>query len=231
MVKPGLVGAYDKLFSHYGPQRWWPTRQNTGLRRQERQQSASGALSSDEQFEIIAGAILTQNTSWKNAGKAINNLALGGVLSPDAIQRARESELAEMIRPAGYYNQKAERLKLFARALANWRSEPTREALLSITGIGPETADSILLYAYGRPCFVIDAYTRRLLSRLGIAREDAPYEELQRLFHKEIPPAEKNIQAYKEFHALIVRLCKDFCRKEPVCSGCPLGEICGFYKK
>jgi endonuclease-3 related protein len=217
--RSGVLKVYNTLLRHFGPQRWWPIQQTKG----EPQQPG---LSDDKRFEICAGAILTQNTSWKNVEGALANLLDSELLSAQAMQRVPESELAELIKPAGYYNQKAERLKLFARALANWRSEPSREALLNITGIGPETADSMLLYAYDQPYFVIDAYTRRVFSRLGLTKEDMEYEDMQALFHDSILPKEENVGIYKEFHALIVRLCKEHCKKTPLCGDCPLEKGC-----
>lgn len=216
-----IMKIYNTLLKHFGPQNWWPIQEGTSRE--------PGQLSDNEKFEVCAGAILTQNTSWKNVERALANLLDNELLSAQAMQRMPENELAELIRPAGYYNQKAERLKLFARALANLRIDvPTRENLLNITGIGPETADSILLYAYEQPRFVIDAYTRRVFSRLGLAKEDMKYKELQKLFHDSILPKEENVGVYKEFHALIVQLCKDFCKKIPSCNGCPLGKNCRF---
>ena len=218
-----LMEIYNLLFERFGPQGWWPTQPRADLSTQRSQPNKSGALSNDEdvQFEIIVGAILTQNTSWKNVEKALQNLRSKNLLSRQAILAVPEAELAEAIRPSGYYKQKTKKLKAFV----GFNGEITRDNLLSIWGIGPETADSILLYAYEKPYFVIDAYTKRLFSRLGFGEKT--YDELQELFQSSVP---KDINAYKEFHALIVKLGKEFCRNKPLCSDrpCPLSKICKF---
>jgi len=208
-----LKELYDTLFNKFGPQHWWPV-QRTG--------------NDTERFEVMAGAVLTQNTSWKNVERALHNLRKGGLLSPEAMLQTDEKTLAGAIRPAGYYNQKARKLKTLSRALARFGREPTREELLGIWGLGPETVDSILLYAYGKPYFVIDSYTRRLLNRLGLTEsENIKYDDLQGVFRQQLP---ENIAMYKEFHALIVRLCKEYCKKKPLCRRCPLARSCGFSK-
>lgn len=193
-----LLKIYERLLSRFGEQKWWPTISN-------------------KRFEIIAGAILTQNTSWKNVEKAIENLHKRGLLNKKAIKNISEGELARLIKPSGYYNQKAKKLKAFA----NFDKRISRENLLKIWGIGKETADSILLYAYNKPYFVIDAYTIRIMSRLGF--KERRYEDLQKLFQENLP---KDIKIYKEFHALLVELGKNYCRKMPKCKGCPLIDMC-----
>ncbi len=207
-----LLKIFQKLYSFYGPQRWWP---------------------GDSPFEIAIGAILTQNTNWGNVEKAISNLKAVNAFNPKRLHEMPEKELADLIRPAGYFNIKSRRLKNFLTFLINnyggsmTRMEKAetftlRNALLNINGVGPETADSILLYALNKPIFVIDAYTRRVLSRHGIMDHDASYEEYQRLFHKEL---NENVQLFNEFHALFVRLGKDFCKPKPRCEGCPLENL------
>jgi endonuclease-3 related protein len=201
---------YDALFAAYGPQHWWPGR---------------------SPFEVIVGAILTQNTSWTNVEPAIRNLHREKLLTPRAIETASLARLARLVRSSGYFRQKAKKLKCFARFL---RSEfggsltrmfrtPTavlREKLLSVHGIGPETADSILLYAGKHPVFVVDAYTRRLLERHELATPAQSYEEIRRLFERSLPG---DAPLYNEFHALIVRIGKEYCRtRNPLCSECPL---------
>lgn len=204
-----LLKIFKKLFSFYGPQYWWP---------------------GDSPFEIAVGAILTQNTNWGNVEKAIKNLKDAKVLSAKALYELPVQKLASLIRPAGYFNIKAKRLKSFIEFLVNDYSgsmkmmgkedtESLRRKLLSINGIGPETADSILLYALDKPVFVVDAYTRRVLSRHGILDYNAPYDEYQRLFHQEL---DEDVPLFNEFHALFVRVGKDFCRPKPECDGCPL---------
>ncbi|MEK7994292.1 MAG: endonuclease III domain-containing protein, partial [Planctomycetota bacterium] len=184
-------------------------------------------------FEIITGAILTQNTSWANVEKAIANLKAAGRLSPEAIHRIEISGLAELIRPAGYYNIKAKRLKNFLEwlfdsyngNLANLEPIATgrlREELLAIKGVGRETADSILLYALGRPVFVVDAYTARIAVRHGLIDRDADYEQLRELFESNLP---QDSSLFNEYHALLVRTGKEFCRPKARCPGCPLEKL------
>ena len=181
-------------------------------------------------MEVIVGAILTQNTSWKNVGYALDNLKQAGMLDWSSLRDVKESDLANLIRPAGYYNVKARRLKNFARWLwASHRGDPeslnklpldaARRDLLSVNGIGPETADSILLYALNRPIFVVDAYTGRILRRHGIVEASGTYDEIQSLMTGALPT---ETQMYNEYHALIVRVAKDHCRVKANCAECPL---------
>lgn len=201
---------YDELYKKYGPQEWWP---------------------GDSPLECIVGAILTQSTSWKNVEKAISNLKNEGLLSVDKLSLVTAEELAELVRPSGYYNQKAIKIKNFitflsteyAGSLGEMFGEDKsvlREKLLAVKGIGPETADSIMLYAGGMPVFVVDAYTWRVLSRHGIVPEQTTYTEMQEVFTDSL---DENAGLFNEYHALIVRLGKEHCRKnQPVCEGCPL---------
>jgi endonuclease-3 related protein len=202
---------FDLLFDHYGPQHWWP---------------------GETPLEVMVGAVLTQNTSWKNVEKAIRNLKGEGLLSIERLKGLAEPELARLIQPAGYYNIKARRLKnlidfVWERVgteLSVLFQEPTgtlREALLSVKGVGRETADSILLYGARKPVFVVDAYTYRVLSRHGLVDEVSTYDEVQELFMGHLPEDEA---LFNEFHALIVRLAKDFCHKKPLCPECPLRD-------
>ncbi|MCH8814918.1 MAG: endonuclease III domain-containing protein [Chloroflexi bacterium] len=208
-----LLDVYDRLFRRFGSQRWWP---------------------GDGPFETIVGAILTQAAAWTNVEKALANLKSAGVLSPEGVASTPEEELASLLRPSGYYNAKARKLKAFVELLQRQfggdldrmlgcPAEVLREQLLSTYGIGPETADSILLYAAGRPVFVIDAYTRRIFSRLGVEPERDSYDGWQKMFECSLP-AESRL--FNEYHALIVRLGKEHCRKEPECGACPLFQIC-----
>jgi endonuclease III related protein len=194
--------VYDILYRECGPQHWWP-------------------CSSKNNFEIIIGAILTQNTSWNNVERAIKNLKKHNLIDIDKIIKIDNEKLADLIRSAGYYNQKAERLKIVAKFFKDCK-KIDREALLNIKGIGPETADSILLYTYNKPYFVIDAYTKRIFSRLGIIRAD-DYQEIQEIFEKNLPQDPK---LFNEYHALIVNLGKNICKKKPLCKECPLNNIC-----
>jgi endonuclease III related protein len=204
-----LPELYQRLWDQLGPQGWWP---------------------GETPFEVAVGAILTQNTNWNNVARAIAALKEEGLLSPDELHQLPESELARLIRPAGYYNVKARRLKNFLEFLAgdygNSMTElaagelaDLRPALLSIKGVGPETADSILLYALNKPTFVVDAYTFRILHRHGLAPEPCAYEELRQLFMDHLPPG---VDLYQEYHALLVRLGKEWCRPRPRCADCPL---------
>ena len=183
---------------------------------------------------MIVGAILTQNTSWTNVEKAIANLRRAGALTPRALHAIPLQRLAALVRPSGYYNQKAKKLKAFldylrrrhGGSLRRMFRLPTgglRQELLAIHGIGPETADSILLYAGGHPIFVVDAYTRRILERHRLAAPDASYQDIQELFHREIPPGPA---VYNEFHALLVAAGKYHClSRKPRCAGCPLDRF------
>ncbi len=207
-----LVKIYRRLYRTFGPQHWWP---------------------GDSPFEITIGAILTQNTNWGNVEKAIDNLKRINALNAKSIQEMKAERLASLIKPAGYFNIKAKRLKAFIAFLMNEyhgsmksmrdiEMRTLRTKLLEIHGIGPETADSILLYALEKPVFVIDAYTKRVLSRHGIMEHTKPYEEFQDLFHSTL---KKDLRLYNEYHALFVRLGKTYCRKNPICEGCPLEGV------
>jgi len=205
-----LRAYYDALFAAHGPQHWWPGR---------------------SAFEVIVGAFLTQNTSWTNVEPALRNLRREKLLTPRAMETVSLARLARLIRSSGYFRQKAKNLKCFVRflrgeyggSLARMFRTPTRalrEKLLSVNGIGPETADSILLYAGQHPVFVVDAYTRRLLERHELATPAQSYEEIRRLFEDSFPG---DAPLYNEFHALIVRTGKEYCRtRNPRCSECPL---------
>ncbi len=204
--------VFDALLTRYGPQHWWP---------------------GETPFEVIVGAILTQNTSWTNAARAITALKVGGKLSAAAIRATEIDQLAALIRPSGYFNAKARKLQAMAEFIgetaddldARFRGDTKtlRRALLAVHGVGPETADSILLYAAGRPVFVIDAYTVRIMSRLGLAGEKPDYDRLQRLFSANLEP---DRALFNEFHALIVRLGKEVCRPTPRCPECCLNAVC-----
>jgi endonuclease-3 related protein len=175
-----------------------------------------------ERFEIIIGAILTQNTNWKNVEKAIFNLNKAKLVDINKIKKINKKKLASLIRPSGYYNQKAEKLKIVADFFSK-NKNPTREQLLEVKGIGPETADSILLYALNKPFFVVDAYTKRIFSRIGLCNGKCSYDELQKLFHKNLP---KKTKLFNQYHALLVELGKNFCKKKPLCKECPLNKLC-----
>jgi len=207
-VTKHLLQIYRILFEEYGAQHWWPA---------------------DTRDEVIIGAILTQNTNWKNVEKAISNLKKKQLLSLSALSPVDIAMITDCIRAAGHYNQKAERLKLVSNALKEYIVPPVsnefRAFLLSLKGIGPETADSILLYAYNLPYFVVDTYTKRIFSRLGIIGEQSNYSYFQGFFHRFLEPT---VQLFNEYHALIVRHAKLHCRKSPQCANCPLQDICEY---
>ncbi len=210
-----LTSIYQRLFKAWGPQHWWPAK---------------------TPFEVIVGAILTQNTSWTQVEKAIKNLKEQDLLSPERILKISLPELAQAIRPSGYFNQKTRRLKTFVaflqqrfkgdlQIMAEESMGQLRKELLELSGIGPETADSILLYAFHQPIFVVDAYTYRIFTRQGMIEEEVSYEELQNFFMDHLP---LEAPLFNEYHALIVREAKEFCRKRPLCSECPISEGCLF---
>ncbi|MEM0475835.1 MAG: endonuclease III domain-containing protein [Candidatus Norongarragalinales archaeon] len=214
---------FEVLYSAYGPQGWWPVT------------SSAHRDSNEARFEIMLGAILTQNTAWSNVEKAIACLKRKKLLSVKSIAAASLKEIKKCVRSAGYYNQKARYVRDLARYLekhyggdlALFFSQPPgslRKELLSLRGIGRETADSILLYAGGKRFFVVDAYTRRVFTRLGVLRGNENYEEVRAFFEAGLPRDEK---IYGEFHALIVELAKRCCfKKKPVCEECPLQATC-----
>ena len=208
-LKKRLLDLYHLLLDTFGPQGWWP---------------------GETPFEVALGAILTQNTNWRNVARVIEALKTEGSLDPVALGEIPEAGLAQRFRPAGYYNLKARRVKNFLdffaerfensmqnMAEADWQI--LRGELLNLHGIGPETADSILLYALHKPSFVVDTYTFRILSRHGLVADPCSYEELRQFFMDRLPP---EVPLYQEFHALLVQVGKEFCRPQPRCSGCPL---------
>ena len=212
MNRRQLQALYRQLLSQHGPQHWWPA---------------------DTPFEVMVGAILTQNTAWTNVERAIANLKRENLLTAELISRSPTAQLADLLRPSGYFNIKAQRLKQFCgwygemggyERLKFHSTQGLRHRLLAVKGIGPETADDILLYAFDRAVFVIDAYTRRLFSRLGWIKGDEPYETLRLGFERALG---RNVKQYNEYHALIVRHAKDICRPRPQCPGCALNAWCG----
>jgi endonuclease-3 related protein len=209
-----LLEVFDRLLAVHGPQRWWPA---------------------ESPFEVIVGAVLTQNTTWANASRAIDNLKASGRLSAAALRQESLAELAELLRPAGYFNAKARKLKAIGEYLGMYgddldrlfRSKPLpelRREWLGVHGVGPETADAILLYAGGLPTFVVDAYTIRVLSRLGWISSASSYRDVQTYFHSRLKP---DRELYNEFHALLDAHAKHICRKSaPACDRCPLLDMC-----
>jgi len=209
--------AYDRLLGHFGPQYWWPAW---------------------TPFEVIVGAVLMPQTAWRNVAAAIENLRRAGLLSPSAIAATPVAELRRLVRVAGLYRAKPRRLKALCahlsraaggdleRWLASRDTAELRDELLLQEGIGPETADSILLYAVGRPVFVVDAYTRRIGQRLGWFATGA-YAEVQRFFEAALP---SDARLFNEYHALLVRHAKELCRPRPLCPECPLNGMCSYYR-
>jgi len=217
-VSQQLTEIYRILFVRYGPQHWWP---------------------GDTTFEVIVGAILTQSAAWGNVEKAISNLKQAGALNPASLRQLPLDRLAQLIYPSGYYNAKSLKLKAFVEYLGEAHHDSLgklfsldihrlRSELLDIHGIGPETADSIILYAAHKPIFVIDAYTRRILHRLGLGPPRDDYATFQALFMENLPEDEK---LFNEYHALLVRNGKEVCKKVPLCDRCCLKEMCHYTTK
>jgi endonuclease-3 related protein len=212
MMKRLLIQIYTRLYEAYGPRHWWP---------------------GETPFEVMVGAILTQNTSWRNVEKAILRLKAKKVLNVKGIHRLKRAELASLIKSSGYYRIKADRVKAFVNfifeeydgrieKMRREKMEVLRPRVLKVRGVGPETADSILLYGLRKPIFVVDAYTKRILSRHGIISEKASYDEVQKLFMDHLP---RDGKLFNEYHALLVHLGKTLCKKIPRCDLCPLKDI------
>lgn len=208
------MDIYETLRETFGPQHWWP---------------------GDSAFEVMVGAILTQNTNWQNVEKAINRLKKRRALAPGRMGAVEAEELQDLIRPAGYYRQKAARLKRLVwwlgeacdgdlELLKDWPTDELRRELVGLRGIGPETADSILLYALDRPVFVVDTYTKRITARHGLVEPECGYYELQRLFEDHLP---EDLELYRDYHAQLVQVGKDYCRRKPRCRRCPVRDVLG----
>ncbi len=209
---------YFLLLDSYGKQGWWPLHNSY---------TGKYELNETEKFEICLGALLTQNTSWINVEKTLDNLRENNTLDINSLRKIDLITLSEFIKSSGYNNQKARKIKKFILFLDS-EKEIIREELLGVWGIGEETADSMLLYAYHLPYFVIDTYTKRIFSRLGFFNEPITYQELQNLFYMNL---EKDVSLFKEYHALLVEHAKRHCKKKPVCLTCPLKLVCNYYKK
>ena len=211
-----LLHIYNKLYTSFGARGWWPA---------------------ETPFEVVIGAILTQNTAWKNVEKAVNNLKEKNLLSAENLYDIDIDTLKRAVKPSGYYNQKAQKIKNFLeffkeydfsfKKLKNEESQKIREQLLSVKGIGEETADCILLYALDKPIFVIDAYTKRVFHRLGFVDEKTDYSSLQKLFAAHL---EKDTRLFNEYHALIDYLAHHICKKIPLCNTCIMQGDCNYYK-
>ena len=215
-MREQLLAIYHRLLKAYGKQHWWP---------------------GESPLEIIVGAILTQAVTWANAERAVASLKEAGLMDLARLNEASPEEIAQQIRPCLYYNEKAKKLKAFVQFLEERHQgslttlfrlpvPDLRTALLSVQGIGEETADAVILYAAGKLSFVVDAYTRRIFSRLGLIEERAAYREIRALFMTHLP---NDAELYNEYHALLVRHAKEHCRSRgPICDGCPLREMCRF---
>ena len=215
LASANLVDLFENLLDHYGPQNWWPA---------------------EHAFEVIVGAVLTQNTSWTNVELALENLRNQNALNYCAILKLETSDFEFLIRPAGFYRRKASAIRSICLFLENHRGIKAfsqqshhicREVLLSVSGVGAETADAILLYALNKPAFVIDKFTRRIVSRLSSIEFDLSYHSYQQAFENQLP---SDLTCYREYHALLVAHAKAFCRKKPVCDACPLQAQCEHFK-
>lgn len=229
-LRPVIREIFNCLFDSYGPQGWWPLTElheacgtnptKTGSIRGYHPGDYTYPRTRDQQFEIICGALLTQNTSWTQVENALLNLKNLNALCPEGVLSLNPEVLKEAIKPAGYYNQKAIRLKtLVVWFLELEGSVPSREELLSLKGVGSETADSILLYAFKQPYFVIDSYTRRIVTNLRLVDERADYSEIKSLFEESLP---RDIEVYQEYHALLVEHAKRYYQKKGNYAKCPL---------
>lgn len=218
-----IKNTFNVLLKELGPQGWWP------VNGKYNKNKFNIPRNKQEKFEIVVGAVLTQNTSWKNAEYALKNLRIKKLISPEKILKTPDKKLSELIRPAGYFNQKAKYLKNISKFLVGNKNleklpaEKIREMLLSVKGIGPETADSIMLYAFKKPFFVIDLYTKRIFSRAGICSKKIKYNDLQEKFHSALP---RKTSLFNEYHALLVELAKKHCSRIPSCKNCPVSKKC-----
>jgi endonuclease-3 related protein len=212
------IHVYRRLLKRFGQQGWWPMQRGFYPR----------------EWEVCVGTVLTQNTNWGNVEKALTSLKKAGITTPQKTMKAKSQVLENHIRSSGYYTQKARRLKALAEFVEQFEDEQSflrgvdRADLLLIHGIGPETADSILLYAAGKKYFVVDAYTRRIFSRLGMIGEKWDYERVRLFFERDLP---KDLWVYREFHGLIVKLAKENCRAKPLCEACPLMDACRYPRR
>jgi len=212
-----ILKIYNLLLNKFREQGWWPRFDLKDNRFVYNKNFKHTKPSDQDSFIISISALLAQNTVWKNVEKAINNLSKENLLSKNALMKLENKQLANLIKPSGYFNQKAKKIKEFLK----FNKEFNRENLLQVWGIGEETADSILLYAFNHPTFVIDAYTKRIFNRIGF--KEKTYKELQDLFHKNLL---NDYKLFNEYHALIVELAKRNCKKIPLCNNCSLNSIC-----
>ncbi len=225
------INHLEKIFlcfkKNYGPQFWWPTTSAGEIIPKYQ----GGPVNEKQKLEVIFGSILMQNTAWKNAEKAIIELNKKDMIDIDKIIKIKEEELAQTIRSSGYYNQKSKKIKNMCyflkenslTELEKLETDELKELLLKINGVGKETADSIILYALNKPVFVVDAYSKRIFSRIGICKKDIAYDEMQKIFQEKLGTDAK---LFNEYHALIVEHAKRYCQKVPLCRGCILENVC-----
>lgn len=228
-----IVQTYNVLSKKWGSQGWWPVTPSGGRSPRYARAARLSGKNATERFEIALGALLTQNTAWANVVKALESLIQAQAMTPQAILDLPQNALEQTIRSSGYFRQKAKKIKIFAHYvkhnlsgdLKNLMRQPLQEArqeLLAIYGIGKETADSILLYALGQPIFVIDAYTRRIATRMGWSNSQ-DYDTLRQQLEAQLP---RSVALYNDYHALLVELAKQFCRTQPLCSNCVVKQLC-----
>lgn len=231
-----FFSIYSRLLAAYGPQGWWPLPSKAGMRgfdaRGYHRGSYDWPRSPRGRFEIVLGSILTQNTAWTNADMALQQLRRTATTTAPRVLLCPTGRLARLVRSSGYFNQKAKKLKAVAAVFSRPGaltpgSAPSREELLALWGVGRETADSILLYAFAQPVFVVDAYTRRIFTRLGALTGNESYDEIQGVFHERLP---RRAELYNELHALIVEHAKRHCRSRPACRGCPISRSCRYFR-
>ena len=235
-MRATFLSIYSRLLAAYGAQGWWPLPSKAGGKGFDARGYHPGSYdwprSARGRFEVVLGSILTQNTAWTNADMALRQLHRARTTTPRQILLCPTSRLARLVRSSGYFNQKAKKLKAVAAVFSRPGaltpgSAPSREQLLALWGVGRETADSILLYAFGQAVFVVDAYTRRIFTRLGALDGNETYDGIQAVFHGRLP---RRAALYNEMHALVVEHAKRHCRSRPVCPGCPISRSCRYFR-
>ncbi|MCG3203635.1 MAG: Endonuclease III [Elusimicrobia bacterium] len=234
-MKPSIIlTAYHRLYSSYGAQGWWPITPALEIAPVYQPGKSLRNLSEQDRFEICLGALLTQNTQWSNVVKVLRGLKERDLLNHRKLLTLPKPQMERLFRSSGYFRQKTIRVKTFLTVIQKEAQgkfsvyfqgslAEVRKKLLALHGVGPETADSMLLYSAGKTVFVVDSYTKRVAQRWGVLKGQETYNEIQQLFQNEIP---SSLRLYAEYHALLVRLAKDHCRPRPVCKACPLSRLC-----
>jgi len=225
-MKYKIERIYKQLLERYGKQGWWPVFNNKN-KIEYHKNNYDIPLNEQQRFEISIGAILTQNATWKSVEISLKKLKDSNLLNPKLIIKTKDETIAELIKSSIYHNQKTKKLRIFSEWIET-QPNITRETLLNLWGVGNETADSILLYAYKKPIFVIDTYTKRIFSRIGLINEKMKYEEIQKIFMNNL---ERDYKLFNEYHALIVEHAKRYCKTKPQCDNCPLNDICEYTKQ